>query len=392
MKPKDWLLIILLAFLLGLGISWMLEQEPSEESPAPPAPGSKEGTIIQDPFTIKLLQATLRTRPGNVLLAPNALAGVLIQLRPMTEGSLAQTLDALPLPATLQESAANAHEAACLFANPSASLNPEQTGNVIPTPFSDDFARSLAEINNAISTFTERAIAQTITSEHITPQTSLLAISALALQATWHDDIQPQDSYDAPFHNANGKTPSIRMICSKGSYLLAEDPEGEWKAVALPLRNATPSPPIQDPGFLILILPRENSARRFAEGLTPEKLGNIRTALTQGTYRQGAIGIPRMNFQPYPQDLTATIEELGLQSLFRDASPLPRLTSKLPYCCESLIQNCTVRITETHHTGNEPAATNNDKPTQQIDRPFLWLIGSLTSPAPPYALGIIENL
>lgn len=51
-----------------------------------------------------------------------------------------------------------------------------------------------------------------------------------------------------------------------------------------------------------------------------------------------------------------------------------------------MLQKCRIPLAETD--ANFP----DDVADVRFDKPFLWFIGPLSTPAPPYALGIVENM
>lgn len=397
MKAKDGLIIIAAAFVLGLSYPHLQEWlTPSHGTPntAPRLTLPKEG-VPADAFTHRLLQAALNAQPeGNILLAPNSLAAILLQMKPLASEELAACLDSLNLPGSLQESAANAHEAACLFADsagiPNASAN---NLGVLPVPFSENLPQALARINTTIASFTAGHISQVTDSEQTPPQTGIASVNALSFDTPWLYPASAKGMGAADFYNANGGVQRVRMLPCKGSFRIAEDPQGQWKAVALFFRNNSPANQPLESCCLVAILPQSGHVRQLARDLTPDRIAAIRTALAQAPETDGTVEMPRLMFPPLTQDITPILRLLGIGPLFTTAAPLSHLAegTPLPYTCA--LQSCSINLSETEAIpGITPPMPDIAPLLMQLNRPFLWFIGSLTSPAPPYALGIIEAL
>lgn len=400
MKAKDALIIALSAFVLGLSYPYWKEWlGSSAEAPCQPPsatflPLPEEG-VPEDAFTCNLLHTALNARPeGNILLAPNSLAAILIQMRPMASDELAERLDALPLPETLQESAANVREAACLFADTSQPLDSRYAGTaVLPAPFSNNLPQALSTINTAIASFTAGAIRQVTDSELTPAWTGLASVNVLSFDTPWHYPVPAKESQTADFYNADGGIQRVRMMSCKGSFRIVSDPEGQWKAAALFFQPPRTNAPVKDTCCLIVVLPQNGQARKLATAFTPSQIAALRTALAHAPETDGRIEIPCLSFQARTQDVTPILRLLGIDPLFTDPTPLPRLTQEKPLPFTRALQSCHIILSESEaRPGITPSAPEHTPILLQLNRPFLWFLGSLTSPAPPYAAGLIEKL
>jgi len=401
MKAKDFVIILLAFFVLGLSFpylkQWLAEEgdSPAASFRAPRVSLPESGAPV-DAFTARLLQAALSARPeGNILLAPNSFAATLMQLPPLANEGLAAQLASISLPDSLQDSAAGAHEAACLFADSAAVPNNAADLGVFPAPFSQNLPRALSEVNNAISSFTQGGVGQVISSDQASPETGILAVNALSFHSPWLFPVRKEDSHDADFFNADGRMPRVRMMQCKGSFRIAEDPSGEWKAAALFFRNDSPAAALRDSCCLVVILPQGGSARKLAADLEPTAFAALHTALARAPETEGSISLPVLSFRPLTQDVTPLLHLLGLRSLFAVASPLPGLSGDTPLPFSRALQCCSLTLDESGDDAPphaSPPLPNHAPVLLQADKPFIWFIGSLASPAPPYALGIVENL
>lgn len=401
MKAKDFIIILPAFFVLGLAFpclkQWLAE---TGDSPAAasgePRISLPEAGAPEDAFTARLLQASLNARPkGNILLAPNSFAAALMQLKPLSNEGLAAQLASIPLPDSLQDSAAEAHEAACLFADSAAVTDSASGHGVFPAPFSKNLPRALSEVNNAISSFTQGGVGQVISSDQASPETGILAVNALSFHSSWLCPVRKENSRNAHFFSADGRMPRVRMMQCKGAFRIAEDPSGAWKAAALFFRNDSPAAAPRDSCCLVVILPHGGSARKLAADLGPAAFAALRTALARAPETEGSISLPVLSFRPLTQDVTPLLHLLGLRSLFAVASPLPGLSGNTPLPFSRALQCCSLTLAESGDDASARASTpmpDHAPVLLQADKPFIWFIGALASPAPPYALGIVEDL
>lgn len=424
MKIYHWILLFLLALVVSMAYQYTL-RHPTENTPLPgetaPTLTLPKGGITSDPFSLKLLQAALRTDRGNILLAPRPLAATLSDLRPLSTGKTAAALDALSLPRNNTPNDAHSSSTTDAQAPSPSSPEPEtvnvlfgdiglddtdaiRTDSFIRIPFSTHPAESINLVNNILSEQTDGRISYVVTGDDINTNTRLLSITGANFTGEWLVPFSPQATKPADFFNANGGMPRVRMMTCRGSLRLARAEDGTWQAVALFLRRTTPR---ADSTCFVAILPRGDSARDFARHLTPERLTAIRTALAHATPVEATIDLPLLPLRPPAQNLRPLLRQLGLDNLFTPEAELLLKEGGKPVFLSAALQQCSVLLTETGkptsptEAPHPPAAEHSDTPTENhpttgetltFNRPFLWFIGDLTSPAPPWYLGIIENM
>lgn len=384
------LIYLLITLAFGAGLLYTLHQHPRAATSGPEQPTPAQQTsptppeIRTDAFTLRLLRAALHTTEGNILLAPHAIAENLRTLRDISQGPTHDELDRLGLGDSGAPGAEAAGEAAILFADNSLTyIGHTLPDNVISAPLGGTAGESLVLLNSLLADITGDTNAHFIHGDHLSGSPGLLSFCSLYLAPAWELPLLSAPAANADFFNANGSMPRIRTVQCSGNIRHAQAADGSWQAVALFLRLSPQSPTDE---CLLLILPRDTTARAFAAELTPELLNTIRTSLAQTAPEPRCVEWPRLTFSPPTQDLSPLLRELGLRSLFSPAADLSRLATDKPFYLHAALQKCRIPMVET-----SPAAPT-DIAALSFDKPFIWLIGSLSSPAPPFALGIVENL
>lgn len=164
----------------------------------------------------------------------------------------------------------------------------------------------------------------------------------------------------------------------------------DWQAVALFYRtDGRPG----NPGCFLAILP-QGEARDFAAALTPEKFGSIRRALAAAEPQEICIGLPRFVQLTPVLNLTGTLKSCGIRRLFSDNADLSGFADE-PLAVESVMLRCYIKTDE---QGTSAAAATaalikqrSLAPALTFNRPFIWAITDLTTPAAPYFLGLFEH-
>jgi len=413
MKIYHWILLFLLALVLSMAYQYT-RHHPTENAPLPgettPTLTLPEGGITSDTFSLKLLQAALRTDRGNILLAPRPLATTLSTLRPLSTGKTAAALDALSLPrdSASQASTISTPEpetVSVLFGDVALDdTDAARQDSFIRIPFRTHPAESINLVNNILSEQTDGRISYVATGDDINTSTRLLSITGTSLTGEWLLPFSSRETKPADFFNANGGMPRVRMMTCRGSLRLARAEDGSWQAVALFLRRTSPR---TNSTCFVAILPRGDSARDFARHLTPERLTTIRAALAHATPVEANIDLPRLPLRPPVQNLRPLLRQLGLGTLFTPEAELLIKEGEKPVFLSAALQQCTLLLTEIGSTEaptatpRPPASEHLNAPSEThlppeetltFNRPFLWFVGDLTSPAPPWYLGIIENM
>lgn len=400
MNIRHSLLLITLAFGAGVGLTlWkpdklpklaallprLLQTQPAEAPAEPPPATPPKQEICSDAFTLRLLQAAMETHEGNILLSPHTVAENLCNLQQVSKKATHAEIEALHIPAERQHAAEEAGAVSLLFSANHLNYHADAPADcTVPVPMSSGTAgEALMLLNSLLADATGNAGIHFITSEHLAADTQLISYSALHLAPIWQHPMQSFKKPNADFYNADGRMPRIRTVQCSGHIRHAQAADGSWQAVALFMQLSPQSPKDE---CLLLILPGSNSARLFAQQWDLPQINTIRQALAAAAPTPLCIELPRLVFSPPAQDLSAILQALGLKTLLTPQADLSGLAADTPLYLNTALQKCHIPITES--TENEPSGI----PDIRFDKPFIWFIGSLSSPAPPYAVGIVENL
>lgn len=388
MNLRHSLLLVTVAFGAGLFFTlWKRNELPDFAPTAPPEAvvAAEEASAIQsDFFTLRMLQAALECTEGNILLAPHAMAENLRALQLMSQGATQAELKALQLSAEQQSAPEDAGEAAIIFHDNSLQYSDKAPAdNAIPVPLEGKAGEPILILNSLLAEVTGDSQAHFINGEHLSAGSRLISFCSLTLQPTWKYPVSSSKEAHADFFNADGSMPQVRTVQSSGSFCQAKAQDDAWQAIAIPLQL---SPKSAKDECLLLIMPREHSARHFAQQLTPELLNTIRQALAEAEPTSHCVEFPRLSFAPPTQDIKPLLRTLGLKTLLSPEADLSGLAADKPLFLNAVLQKCRIPLVENR---SEPP---QDLPDLRFDKPFIWMIGSLRSPAPPYAIGIVENM
>lgn len=394
LKLKDWILIGVLAFGLGLSspyISGWLSGAPV--AAAPDAPPQDTEPIASNPFTLKLLKAATLVQPeGNIILAPDSLASTLQQMLPIAAPEVEKALTDLGLPAEPQVSSAPFRDAVCLFADPAVGLHTEtEQLYIAEAPFTQNPPQAFSTINLELQSLLGREIGTPANGETINSNTNLLAFNGINIQLNWYCPISARNTTPAIFYNANGSAPLVHFMSAYTQHY-AEDPQGAWKAAAIRLDRSPRAMRNTPDCYLLLLQPcRESNAHTMAAELTPEQFSAIRTALRESS-RSCTTRLPRLSFTGNVHSTIPLLKALGIDPLFTSAAPFAKLTDKTPWPFTTAWQYCRIVMKESPEAAVERRQAPETAESVDCNRPFIWFIMPLSSPHAPYAMGIVENL
>ena len=359
---------------IGLAISTLRRGTPDttqSETYAVP-----EGGVPVDAFSLQLFRAALERQEGAplTLVAPASVADGLLQLAKLSEGAPRQQLNDLRLPQQFLPNTAPALLAADLEL-------PFRAGapTLLKLPLRSQFPTALSLLNQMLPGRIP------IGTDFISRETRFAVIVPAPESPRWSTPFLSGNSVNREFENADGSLPPCRLMRARGLFRCAEAADGHWKAIALPLDHGG-----QKGGqALVLILPR-NNARRFAEELTPEQLGSIRTALLQAEPRDICVELPRLSIELHPSSLTPELNAMGVTHLFdiRHARFCKLVTE--PLALNNFVQRRELNFIENREGSDN--ATDEAAEHVSLNRPFLWYQGDWNSAAPPLHMGLLENL
>ncbi len=347
-----------------------------------------------DSFAVQVLSMLAAGHEGNVVFSPASLEAVLRLLQQGARGATAAELAALPMGKAGIRTAMTPAEANALFVSEQLSLNPGvRADEVLKVPFATAPDKAAAIINRWADCKTQGLIPSIVSPRDISPTTALVAANAIYLKEKWlHPFPAASTRENADFTLENGNTVHVSLMRSKAKYHYAEG-EG-WRAVALPYNTEGRQ---GEPGYFIGILPKGN-ARDFARQLTPQQYQDIRKALVSNTVQETIVFLPRFELNPGTYSLKPALQACGLKNIFSQHADLRGFCNS-PIYLDDVLQRCYV---ETDEEGTKAAAVTVAVTRQSIspgprpkviafDRPFIWVIGDLNTPAAPYFMGITQH-
>lgn len=376
---------------LALGCNPTEAQAPYEADPQIPAPAQ----VQSDAFALDMFRALIKEQRGNVVFSPACLEGTLKLLKQGARGQSAAELASLPLgqasvPTAMQPALANA-----LFIGEAFRLKPGiRTDAVIQAPLMTNPEKAAAQINNWVMKNTRGMIPTIISHETLKggAPTRLVAVTAVALEEKWLRPFMPEATKAAhPFTCADGRKSSVPMMYRTANFRYATG--SDWRAVALFYRTDGRR---GEPGCFLAILPK-GDARAFAAGLTARKFSTIRRALAAATPQKITIGLPRFEQCTPTFPLDTALQACGLRHIFSGSTDLSGFADEA-LRLGTILQRCYVKTDE---QGVQAAAAtiavvktrslDRSAPPLIFDRPFVWSITDLTTPAAPYFLGLFEQ-
>ncbi len=361
---------------------------------SPTAALKAEASRDADSFAVQVFSLLAAGHEGNVVFSPASLEAVLRLLQQGARGATAAELAALPMGKAGIRTAMTPAEANALFVSERLTLNPGvRADEVLKVPFATAPDKAASIINRWADCKTRGLIPSIVSPRDISPTTALVAANAIYLKEKWlHPFPAASTRKNADFTLENGNTVHVSLMRSKAKYHYAEG-EG-WRAVALPYNTEGRQ---GEPGYFIGILPKGN-ARDFARQLTPQQYQDIRKALASNAVQQTIVLLPRFELNPGTYSLKPALQACGLKNIFSLHADLRGFCNS-PIYLDDVLQRCYV---ETDEEGTKAAAVTVAVTRQSIspgprpkviafDRPFIWVIGDLNTPAAPYFMGITQH-
>lgn len=348
-----------------------------------------------DSFAVQVFSVLAAGQEGNIVFSPASLEAVLRLLQQGARGATAAELAALPMGKAGIRTAMTPAEANALFIAEQLTLNPGVWADeVLKVPFATAPDKAASIINRWADCKTRGLIPSIVSPRDISPTTALVAANAIYLKEKWlHPFPAASTRENADFTLENGNTVHVSLMRSKAKYHYAEG-EG-WRAVALPYNTEGRQ---GEPGYFIGILPKGN-ARDFARQLTPRQYQDIRKGLASNAGQETIVYLPRFELNPGTYSLKPALQACGLKNIFSLHADLRGFCNS-PIYLDDVLQRCYV---ETDEEGTKAAAVTvavtrfksiAPGPRPEViafDRPFIWVIGDLNTPAAPYFMGITQH-
>jgi serpin B len=346
-------------------------------------------------FTFALLRQTnTSAKHDNVVLSPSSLAIALSMLQTgalgETRQGIAKTLQTTGLTTAQQNAGWAALTADLVSAGKKAGLTLESANSLwlqqnlpMQQPFMDAMARyfksgvwqvdfagnlpgAVKAINAWVTDKTHEKITKLFADGDIDASTALVLANAVYFKAAWQTQFDPKLTKDGDFHLAGGGTATVPFMAmlSTGMKLSSAVTPG-YDAVQLPYTGGR---------FAALaIMPKGQELTQFVDGLTPHRLRQITSALSD--QEPVALRMPRFTAEQYT-NLNDTVAAMGMQQAFGPAADFSAMSPADLYV-QNVVQRDYLSVDE---KGTEAAAvsgidmTLSARPSISLDHPFLFLI------------------
>ena len=227
--------------------------------------------------------------------------------------------------------------------------------------FGADPEAARGRINGWVSEQTRALIPELLKAGSINSLTKLVLTNAIYFKGTWSERFDPAQTYDAPFHLADGGQASCRMMgqTTRLPYGQLDDAQ----VVKLPYAG--------DAISFLAVLPAQGATLRF----TPDALARWRGALRPTKVR---VELPRFSLDE-SYTLNDTLKQLGMPDAFDfDKADFSKVHAADELAITTVAHQARLTVDE---EGSEAAAATgvvlgqrSMPPRFTADRPFLFLI------------------
>ena len=356
--------------------------------------------VQTDAFSVRLFQYYLQKTGDNLTIAPDATAQCLYALQMKATPQAAALFAPLQLSGKAAQSSAEIINNACLFTNKDDTIPQNDENSIVYTaPFSADATKAMQMVNGVIFRLSGGSISNMYNIITAPATTRILASAIVNFKADWHYPIYTAHTHNKTFLNADGGKKEVPFMQAKGNFRIATAPTGEWTAVAMFMRNTPQGDAAgHDSCALILIQPTVStplSARPLAARLNVADYNNIRTALATATDTPATISMPRICELRTQLDMQTIplLQDFGLGAITdSQTASFPGLSSTTPFPLTGFAQHSIVTLSESTDDAIPPAEVSEGATSINFDRPFIWMLCPLTSPEPPYLMGVIEKM
>lgn len=389
-KIRIAFIIACLGICAGLGAHYLLDKETGILTERPLTISIPEGGSQTDSFGIRLLQAAMEKEQGaSWLVCPFLVREALLTLRELGEPPIQQDIDKLNISGNSIEHTVFPN----MNVTPAADadlpyVTESRNDGIMRLPFRSDFPIAMSLFNGALGLTDDETSGVLVGSNFLSVNTKFVVGLHADFTPKFQSPFLASNSIISEFENANGALPKICMLRLRANVRYAKDANGDWEAVALLLRPN--SHPAGEPTAFVAILPTLPAAKMAAE-LTAEKLGEIRNALAAATPTDCCVELPQMRWSPPTHNLESLLTRMGLGKLFDITEKNWTFTDR-KLGLDTMPEKIGITITHEHRSNGQQAGVDNAATKISFNRPFIWLIGDLTTATPAYYIGLVQNL
>lgn len=233
---------------------------------------------------------------------------------------------------------------------------------VVAADFDTDADGARAEINDWVLERTDSKIPELFPAGTINPNTQLVLVNAVHLDAPWELALDPAQTRPGTFTRADGSTVETDLM--HYDQYLPTAVTGDWSAVELPYEGGTMS--------MVVIVPEDFAA--FEADLDQAALDEVLAQITDGGVH---LTLPRFSVSTHTS-LTKPLQALGVSAAFDGATAdFTRMTDGGGLFVDAVEHEAFIEVDE---DGTEAGAAtgvamvDSHGPTVDATRPFLFLI------------------
>ena len=340
----------------------------------------------EDSLSFQLFRTLAKETDGNMAFSPTGVENVLNTLKQYSAGSTLAALNALPMSKEKASFSISVEQADGLFVSEKLPL-----ADGVKDAVCINFGKSeqaANTINQWCSKHTHGLINKLVQASDFSELTAFVATNAIYLKENWQFPFDPNDSFPGDFTTADGKRVPANMMSRTAKFPAAKGED--WVAIALPYAASTHN---GEPCYFIAISPTKD-IRGFAATLTQDKYLAIRNRIGYAGGQTRVI-MPEFTIDGSTLKLNNALQAAGLKEIFRDADFSRLTTTQAGIYLSDVMQKCYIKVDE---QGTEAAAATaavaNFRAlprTVALNRPFIWVIGSLSGAEAPLFMGIVEQ-
>jgi len=227
--------------------------------------------------------------------------------------------------------------------------------------FASDANAQRDVINEWIAEQTEQLIPELFPEDSLDPNTAMVLVNAIALDAPWEFPFNPASTSDRPFTLADGSTVDVATM--RYDEFLPSVRTEEYQAVELPYGGGALS--------MVIIVPADLAS--FEETLSPESLGAAIDGLREGGIH---LTVPKWSARTH-LTLNDTLSALGMPSAFGADADFSGMVEGGGLMLDRVEHEAFIEVDEegtraAAATGGSMQASHGT--TIAVDRPFLYVI------------------
>ncbi len=273
-----------------------------------------------------------------------------------------------------------------------ALIDSAATRELAVVPFTTNRVQAVMTINNWVDVNTEETIKVALPTASLTPHTQLISLSALSAPYQWLHPMHRDENKAITFYDEESSS-SYYVNTIRMNAPLRYLNESDFLAVALFFKTENLKAPRT---CLLIIMPKYEKLRSFAQELELDRLNAIRQLLATTDAIRTELRMPSFQVHPMLESQKELFTQLGLGALFDTEHGFGNLSTR---ACKMQdvwqIYNFQA-IASKKSTSSDSEYSDHEEYVSafalSINRPFIWMLTDLTTDAAPQLMGVVEKL